>query len=214
MKNLLLSLAFIVIGLGSLNAQKSNYSYSETFETSGQSQLKAMLSDGDISVESHDKNIIEVQFIVTKRGKIIKGSKEEVLSKIEKEVEILVKEGTNSLSVLIKDLEQRGFNNFNNSYHIDIRFYVPRETSCDITYSDGDLAINDLTPNQKCVTSDGDIAINNVKGNLDLITSDGDIVVKNIDGDVRAITSDGDIAAKNVLGDLDAHTSDGDVTRR
>ncbi len=214
MKNLLLSLTFIAIGLVSLNAQKTNYSFSETFEANGLNQLTAIVADGDISVQSHNKNTIEVQFVVTRKGKVIKGTKAEILSKIQKDVEILIKEGSNTLNVMIEEIPRSGLNSFNNSYHVDIKFFVPSETSCDITSSDGDLAISGLVPNQKCRTSDGDIAMKNIKGNVDLITSDGDIALKNIDGDVKAITSDGDIAAKNILGDFDAHTSDGDISRR
>jgi len=214
MKKMILFFAAALITNLTVNAQDHKSSFSDVYDVYTQAALNVISSDGDIAVVAHNKNTIEVHYSVSKKGKMITGTKEEVLNLIASQITIKATQSGNRVDVEVKEKIGSGFSNWKESYGVDVKVMVPSDTRCNIVTDDGDLALKGLGPNQKCKTSDGDIAARDLDGDLDAITSDGDIILRDIKGDVTAVTSDGDIIAKNVNGELDGRTSDGEIIRR
>jgi hypothetical protein len=186
-------------------AQKSDYSFKESFTLNSPASIKASLSDGFIKVFSSESDKTDVYFIVTKGNSLQKITKEE----LDPFVQVIITHDPNDLEITIK---HRNKNNWKNNYNISCEIYTPNATSCDLRTSDGDIKIKGLTGDQKCRTSDGDVFVSDITGQLNCITSDGDVQAYNIAGNINLETSDGDVKAENVEGETEFITSDGDVS--
>jgi DUF4097 and DUF4098 domain-containing protein YvlB len=147
--------------------------------------------DGDLFIETHDKNEIIFTF-----EKELKGSKSrkklEYFENIQPEIEF----NNNTLKIKI-NYPKKKFSHFFTLF--SARFVV---TSHLIVPANTDV-------NAKVV--DGDIDTSNLSGNLTLKTVDGDLEIKNCTGSMELKTADGDIKGYGCKGAIDAHTTDGNV---
>ncbi len=227
MKTITLFLPCFLLALAFATAQERDYSFKEKYTVASPVKLEISSYDGNIEVLPSDGNEIQVFYIAKKNGRLLKISREE----LEKEVILNVTPGKNSLTIQVKSR----FENQNWSLKSMERVYVsfkiltPKQTACTLHTSDGNIAINGLTSDQRLKTSDGNIEVTNIngsvagntsdgnvrikdiKGTVETGTSDGNILLENITGNVQSSTSDGNIELKNVTGDIYAKTSDGDI---
>lgn len=96
---------------------------------------------------------------------------------------------------------------------LKIEVTVPAHVDLDVTTSDGDITIGDVTGRIAITSADGDLKLGRLAGSdIRLKSSDGDIEAESLEApsvDVR--TSDGDVTLHSVTGALRAESSDGDV---
>jgi hypothetical protein len=129
---------------------------------------------------------------------------------LEKELKVTVVQTGNSLDINVEYPKVQGFN-WKDHMQVSFKITVPKETSCELITSDGNVSLTGLTLSQQCRTSDGNIAISSVGGDVIGRTSDGNISVKQIGGAVEVRTSDGNIAAEDIKGNTQCVTSDGNI---
>lgn len=201
------SIIFIVLLSFSTYVKSQDYSFKETFDIKTPAELSILTSDGKINVKPSSKNEIEIYFIAKKKGKLLDISKEELLEYHTLEIN----HSGNSLAITAKPKYKNMPQSWNNYIVLSFEILVPRETSCNLKTSDGDIYIKGLEGEQICKTSDGDISLSNIEGETDVATSDGDIQVSTCTGNSNAKTSDGNIKLDNIKGSLYVKTSDGHI---
>ncbi len=205
MKTRIVLFAFGFLCISNVYAQNFDYSFKESYEVSLPAQLSISCSDGNLDVIPSEGNKIQVFYIVKKANRILEINRGE----LEKELIVEVVHTKSSLKISVKDKIKP----FNLEFPLNVHFkvYVPKETSCDLRTSDGNISLAGLISDQRCKTSDGYIHIANISGNVTGGTSDGDILVKEIKGLVDVGTSDGSIELEKINGDVQASTSDGNI---
>ncbi|WP_276373210.1 DUF4097 family beta strand repeat-containing protein [Chryseolinea sp. H1M3-3] len=198
---------FSLLAFIPLHAQEFDYSFKESYDVSTPAQLDLTSFDGNLDVFSSDGNKIEVYYIAKKGGRLLKIDRQE----LEKELIVESDHDKNSLKISIRDKKRYQAINFELSINVHFKVFVPKETACRLTTSDGSISIAKLNSNQHCKTSDGSIEITEISGNVIGKTSDGDVHVKQVKGMVDVGTSDGSIQLRQIAGDVQASTSDGNI---
>lgn len=187
-------------------SQNSDYSFKESYDLATPAKLKISSSDGNIEVVPGNVKKAEVLYIVTRNNKLLKIDRKE----LEKELTITVVQTGNSLDISVVYPKTEMFNK-KNLPQVNFKITVPKETSCDLQTSDGNVSLTGLSLSQQCRTSDGNVAISSVTGDVIGRTSDGNISVKQISGTVEVRTSDGNIVAEDIKGNTQSVTSDGNI---
>lgn len=223
MKPLTLTLAASLV-FASAFSQDFEYSFKEEYKMNLPVELSLSSFDGDIEIFPSEGNVIQVYYIVRKDIRLMKINREE----LEEEVIVDVDHDSNHLAIRVEP-KDKWTSGWHDQPNVHFKVYVPNRTSCELTTSDGNVAVRGLSGRQQIKTSDGNINISEingditghtsdgnintqrVKGPVEVKTSDGDVVLDNIDGTVRSSTSDGNIRITRVTGDITARTSDGDI---
>ncbi|WP_422107628.1 hypothetical protein [Winogradskyella sp.] len=200
----------VILNSLSIHSQEFDYSFKEAFKTSEPVKLNIASSDSNIEVVSHDKNVVEVYFVVKKGKKLLDINKSQLYDAIKGQSQLNIENSTSQLNIELKNIA-KGYLNHKNAILIDFIVRVPKQTSAHLQSSDGSILLQGLIANQSCFTSDGGIELIDLNGDITAKTSDGPIIATNIIGDLTAITSDGNIKLKDVDGGGKAITSDGDI---
>lgn len=187
-------------------SQNGDYSFKETYDLATPAKMKISSSDGNIEVSAGNTKTAEVLYIVRRNNKVLQISRKE----LEKELKVTVVHTGNSLDINVEYPKTQGFN-WKDHMQVNFKITVPKETSCDLITSDGNVSLTGLALSQQCRTSDGNIAITSVGGDVVGRTSDGNISVKQISGAVEARTSDGNISVEDIKGNTQSVTSDGNI---
>ena len=177
----------------SAQSQDFDYSFVETYKLDSQANLTVSSYDSDIEVIAHDSEEIEVFYVVHKRNQLIKSTKKEIESLVANQWKFDIEETENTLVIRVLSTVTKGHINSKDSIDVHFKIYVPKDTSTDLYSSDGDILLQGLTSNQKCISSDGDIKLDGLTGKVYAQTSDGDVLFKNVTGDVETITHDGKV---------------------
>lgn len=207
MKKLVLISLSILFSISALVAQNFDYAFKEDFKVSGEAQLKIKTSDGFIHLTPHNKNTVEVYFIVKKNNRYIRIDRRE----LEDELDLIVDQHGNRIEVSVRHPQSFGWRNWKNRLNVSFEIYAPRKTMSDLRTSDGSIDAGGFIGDQSCKTSDGDVEVYDIEGNVYAHTSDGDIIAKKINGDTELRTSDGDVHAYSIKGYSTFKTSDGDI---
>ena len=208
MKNLLIPFCFILLSFLTSKAQDDRYSFKESYDLGKTGLVSVSSSDGNIEAVTFEGNKADIFYIVKKHNKVLNISKEE----LEKELTLEVVHSGNNLSIVVKYKNEFQSFNWNDKMTVSFRLQLPKETSCDLRTSDGNISMKGLKGDQKCKTSDGDLNILDIGGSVTANTSDGNVSIKKVNGDVEARTSDGNVTIENVKGDASASTSDGNIS--
>jgi hypothetical protein len=178
----------------------NDYSFIKEFKVSTPLDMKISTSGGSISVTSHDKDIVEVAFIVKKRNQLLHITLEELKNLVDIDI-------TNDSNFFQISVEKSGESNISVGFEIK----APRKSSCILHTSGGSIKASDLEGAQELHTSGGSLVINNITGKLDGKTSGGSININNTNGDLVARTSGGSISLENINGKVDVSTSGGGI---
>jgi DUF4097 and DUF4098 domain-containing protein YvlB len=210
MKMKILMIAVLVVTLAVMLQAGQTDLVKKRFETDPAKQAVIYYSgvDGNVFVETHDKNEILFTF-----EKTLKGSKSkrnvEYFEKIHPDIEF----EDNTLDIKIK-YPKRSFNLFRSlsgfRVKVKARLIVPVNTDVKLKVVDGDLDAADLKGKVQLKTVDGDILVKGCEGPLTLNTVDGDIEVNRCTGALRTGTIDGDIKASGVFSVLRFKSVDGE----
>jgi hypothetical protein len=198
---LAISLFLTLIG----KAQDQDFSFKENYKLSEPAKISVTTNDGNIKVSPSNNNEVEALFIVKKDGKVMDISR----SKLEEDFTLTIVRTSNNLDIAVKP--RKSYNTWRNRMSVSITLFTPKQTSCDLRSSDGNINLGDLTGRQEMKTSDGNITSSRVKGNIIARTSDGNIDITNIEGNAELITSDGNLDVKKVTGSVNGRTSDGNA---
>tara|TARA_R110000868_G_scaffold369918_1_gene633399 strand:+ start:526 stop:1599 length:1074 start_codon:yes stop_codon:yes gene_type:complete len=200
---ILLAISLILTLLSKTQAQ--DFSFKEEYSIAQPSELKILTNDGNIQIMPSTGNKVEVYYIVKKDMRIIDINRAELEEKLILEVE------KNQNSLEIKVTQKNGFSNWRNRMYVSFKVLVPKQTSCELQSSDGNIHIEGLIGNQDLKTSDGNIHIRNIVGNVDGRTSDGNIDIEQVQGSNSLVTSDGNIQIRKITGQITGRTSDGNI---
>ncbi|MGL1885770.1 MAG: DUF4097 domain-containing protein [Reichenbachiella sp.] len=189
-------------------AQKQDYSFEENYKTSESPRFILDARDGNVSVFPHDKNEVQIYFIVKKGNTLQKISRDE----LPEEMALNIDNTKEVVTIKSKNKSSSSFMNWDDQTSISFEIYVPKGTSCMINASDGNVAIAGLSANQTLELSDGNLGIKSINGNVKATLSDGNIACSNINGNIKMISSDGNLAAENIKGNIYLKSSDGNIS--
>ena len=166
-----------------------------TLETSG----------GFISIDSHQRNEIIVDFFVRKNREYLSHTDDAP-------VEIMINKD-NSIVEVFSDVkaDSRWFRR-SPSITVSYRVLAPQDTEIRARTSGGPVTGRNLTGNVFLITSGGGIEAQNISGNVLARTSGGPITMKGIAGEMTLRTSGGGITVSDASGNIKARTSGGPIS--
>jgi DUF4097 and DUF4098 domain-containing protein YvlB len=150
---------------------------------------------------------MEVHYIVKRNNKLITISRAE----LEKLVALETTSSANKLNISIKYPKYLRIPQPNNHITVSLKIHVPKQTTCELRTSDGNIRVTGLFSDQDLKTGDGNIEAFNIKGSVKGNTSDGNIQAKEIRGSVDFKSGDGDITLEDIVGNTSSSTSDGNM---
>lgn len=198
---LAISLFLTVIG----KAQDQDFSFKENYELNEPANISVTTNDGNIKVSPSSNNQLQALFIVKKDGRVMDISR----SDLEEYFTLTIVRTSDNLDITVKP--KKSYSTWRNRMSVSVTLFTPKQTSCDLRSSDGNINISDLMGKQEMKTSDGNITSRGVKGNMIARTSDGNIDVSDTKGNIELITSDGNLDVKKVKGSVNGRTSDGNA---
>lgn len=165
--------------------------------------------DGDVIVETHDKDEVLFKFV-----KEMKGSKSrrnmEYFEGIQPEIE---HEG-NTLEIKVK-YPKRSFSFFRSlsGFRVKVKstLLVPENTEIEVRLVDGDVKVSGLKGDVQLKSVDGDLEVKGCEGDLKLRTVDGEIDAKDCSGTVDTYTTDGNVNVSGVFSGVHFRSVDGDA---
>jgi hypothetical protein len=193
---------FLLIGIAFISCIKGNeYSFIKEFKVTAPVNLKISTSGGNITTTAFDKNdVVEVTFIVKKRGQILKVS----LDDLQKFADVEITNENNNLEINVTKMLE-------NTISIGFEIKTPKQSACSLKTSGGNIKLSGVNGNQEVRTSGGNLALDSITGNIDGRTSGGNISITNIKADIIAKTSGGNISLDNIEGKVEANTSGGGI---
>jgi DUF4097 and DUF4098 domain-containing protein YvlB len=177
-----------------------DFTFAQTYKVSQPANLKISTSGGNITASGYEGDQIEVSFIVTKYGKVVETTLEELRQLAEIRI---VNDGSN-LEISVNNITQRNI-------AVGFRIRTPFKTASLLNTSGGNIEITGLTGNQKISTSGGNLNIRDIDGEVEANTSGGNITLDRIAGKCKVTTSGGNIDANFLKSDLFANTSGGNL---
>ncbi len=153
------------------------------------SELDVTNEDGDITVQGTDTDKCQVEATFT-----IKAPTSEAVKELSEKISLDMKPTDKGLSLSVAHPKSMPKNN---SYQVDFKITVPRNTNLTVRNEDGDIQITDIAGQLRISHEDGDIKIKNINGQIKVGHEDGDIECENIVGDIDLALEDGKIAIKN-----------------
>ncbi len=157
---------------------------------------------GSITVESHDKNVVEFEGRLTAKNRS-EGAK--LFPLIEQHVK---QEGSRSVFELRWKEGKKPRSYGLGGKHL-VR--VPYGVAIEIQTAGGKVEVADRDAAVSVVTSGGGVRVGDVEGPASINTSGGGISIGTCHGDASLKTSGGSIKTKDVAGSLSAHTSGGSI---
>jgi hypothetical protein len=193
---------FLLVGVAFLSCIKGNeYSFKKEFKVTTPVNLKISTSGGNISTSAFDRNdVVEVSFIVKKRGQVMKISFEE----LQKYADVEITNDNNQLEIDVEKILEH-----NVSISFDIK--TPGLSSCNLNTSGGNIKLSGVNGTQEVRTSGGNLTLDSITGKIDGRTSGGNISITNIKADIIAKTSGGGISLDNIEGKVEVNTSGGSI---
>lgn len=178
----------------------------KSFNVISGGRLTIDTDSGEIDVETHKKDTIEI--------KVVKGKKKNLfmLQNILNDFNLTFDHTGPDLNITGKF--QRGVNFWQNQLNdINIHFQVtvPHEYDVDLNNRIEDISINGVIGKLQLKSSTGDIGVINVNGPTQVDTSTGDLHLENIKGSISGGSSTGDITMSNCQGPITIRSSTGDV---
>ncbi|MET2985357.1 DUF4097 family beta strand repeat-containing protein [Aureibaculum conchae] len=191
MKKTILLLIFALSFYFSVQSQNLDYSFKETFKVEKPLNLTISSNNSDIEVIANEGYDVIVFYTVTKLDEVLKVTKKEleVMTKGQWKLDIL--DTSKSLEIKVVSTVKNGFTRPEDKIDVHFKVYVPRETSTELTSNDGNIKVQGLALDQKCISSDGNIHLTDLNGKVYAQTSDGNIILNNVTGIVESITHDG-----------------------
>lgn len=191
MKKTTLLFAFILFLSYSAKSQDFDYSFMETYRLSNQANISVSSDNSNIEVIAHDGSEIQIFYLVQQGDRLLKSSKEEIEDLVSNQWEFDILETESSLAIRVLSTITQDYNESQDAIDVHFKMYVPKDIRTNLYSSDGDILLQGLTSNQKCISDDGDIKLVDLQGDITAQTMDGDIILKNVTGVLDSQTHDG-----------------------
>jgi hypothetical protein len=191
---------FVIIILLCFGFKDNEISFTKNFKVTTPANITISTSGGNITATGSDKDIVEVDFIVRKRGHLFQVSLEE----LQKLVDLEIINENDKLEISVRK-------SYEENISVGFNIKAPFKSSCNLNTSGGNIGIADLNGTQVVNTSGGNLDIKNITGKIEGHTSGGNVDIENSQGDVIAKTSGGNMNLKNIEGKVEAKTSGGHI---
>jgi len=179
---------------------ENEFSFVQTYKTIQPDTLKITTSGGNIRTSGYEGNTIEVSFVVTKYGKVI----EITLEELKEIAQVEIFNDKSKLEINISNISIRNVS-------VGFNIKTPFKTTANLNTSGGNISISGLSGNQDINTSGGNLNIKAITGDVIANTSGGNIDLENLTGKINATTSGGNIHANDLKPELQANTSGGNI---
>jgi DUF4097 and DUF4098 domain-containing protein YvlB len=208
LKKLFIALTVCVTFLFPLYGEQSDV-IEKSFDIDGSKQVDINFKDidGDVFVETHNKNVILFKF-----EKIMKGSKSRSRVEYFEGVQPEIDFSGNSLDIEIQYPRRCGLSSLFTSIRLNVvtHLVVPENTDLHVKVVDGNIDVDGLKGKLNLRSVDGDLKVANCEDSIALRTTDGDMDVMACKGFLRVYTTDGDVKADGVFMGLEFRSVDGD----
>lgn len=184
----------------------------ETYPVDGAARLTVDTAFGDVSITTHEANVIEVEKVITAWGEDLDSAKR----KAEK-LSIEIEQTGDHLRIHYKPEESSEILAFGEvrADVVDFNIKVPAETSVKVDSSFGALSVQGITGGANLAGRFGDITVTDVTGPLVAKSANGAIVASSIEAGEESVhleTTFGSIKAEGVSGSsLYVRTSNGEI---
>ena len=165
--------------------------------------------DGNVFVESHDKDTIVFLFE--------KWNKKRMSPKVEryfKKIQPDIHFSDNKLEIEIRYPSSNVFSWFGSAYRhirVESRLLVPAQCSLRIKTIDGNMEIKTVSGKIELKTIDGNVSVSDLKDSITIRTIDGNITAQDIKGDIYMKTVDGNFNINKYNGKLQTNSTDGNL---
>jgi len=183
----------------------------KSFDIDGSKQVEISFKDidGDVFVETHNKNTILFKF-----EKVMRGGKSSRKVKYFEGIQPDIDFSGNNLDIEIK-YPRKGLSGLSGLFtslklKVVTHLVVPVNTDLKLTLVDGDVNVDGLKGKLNLRSVDGDFKVANCEDSISLRTTDGDMEIMACTGFLRIRTTDGDVKADGVFMGLEFSSVDGD----
>lgn len=182
-----------IAGINFFHEEKEEFR--ETYTVDPGTKLEVHNANGEITVSTWNKNIVEVYALKKTRY----GTNE--LKKVNIDV-------TTDDKVIVRTqyLEK------NARVSVEYTIHVPPNVEIErLETSNGEITLTGTKGDAQLITSNGEIIAKNVIGSIKAETSNGEIIIEGSTGAVSAVTSNGEITIKRAQSIVEAVTSNGSI---
>jgi len=176
------------------------FSFVKEYKVTSPANIDISTSGGNISTSGCEGDVIEVSFVVSRRGRVF----EITLDELREIANVEISNSVSGLFIKVKEITQR---------NVSVGFIIktPFETSANLNTSGGNINVDDLIGKQTINTSGGNMHFNRLSGSIDASTSGGNIKIGHSIADFHATTSGGNISLNDIQGKVDVSTSGGNI---
>ncbi len=196
-----------LLSLSLLSAKDINKNYNHIFTIDKGTTLFLENGDGDVNIQTWDKDQIKVDIVYHVKGKSSSSSDDY-------EFNVDFRQNGDRVYIIGKEHRKSTFGFFSIHY-IDYSYKIkaPSYLHLDIIGDDGDIIIENINGKIKSKTSDGNMTLRNIDNDkTSLKSSDGDIRVESSSGEIYARTDDGSVFLKELNADeAEISSSDGRI---
>ncbi len=178
--------------------------HTERIAVSLPAYISASTFGGSITVNSHNRNEIEIRIHVRKNRSYLHEGEDAP-------VEITVTDSPNGVEITAEPKRSGGFFRTGTNVSVSYDILVPESTEVRAKTSGGSVSAFDIAHNVSLITSGGPVTVERVTGEVLARTSGGPINARDITGNLTARTSGGGIRITNTTGKLSARTSGGPI---
>ncbi len=178
--------------------------HTERIEVDVPAYINAGTFGGSITINSHDRNEIEIRIHVRKDGSWLSDGDEAP-------VDIEINDAPNGVEIKVEPKRAGGLFRSKPSVSVSYDILVPLWTEVRASTSGGSVSAFDILHNVSLITSGGPVTVERVTGEVLARTSGGPITARDITGDLTARTSGGGIRITDAKGSLVARTSGGPI---
>lgn len=169
--------------------------FRETYTVDPGTRLEVHNANGEITVSTWNKNVVEVYALKkTRYGK-------DELKKVNIDVST-----DDKITVRTEYLEK------NARVSVEYTIHVPSNVEIDrLETSNGEITLTGTKGDARLITSNGEIYVKDVTGSVEAETSNGEIIIEGTTAAVSAVTSNGEITIKRAKSIVEAVTSNGNI---
>jgi hypothetical protein len=184
---------FAIAGINFLHEEREEFR--EIYAVDPGTKLEVHNANGEITVSTWDKNVVEVYALKKTRN----GKNE--LKKVNIDVTT-----DNRITVRTQYLEK------NARVSVEYTIHVPPNVEIErLETSNGEITLIGTKGDALLITSNGEINVQDVTGSIEAETSNGEITIEGSTGAVSAVTSNGEITIKRAKSIVEAVTSNGSI---
>lgn len=169
----------------------------KTFKLNAKGLLSIRNVNGNVEVESWNKNEVEVQIIERRRGR--------------DELEVEFDSRADRLMITVFN-EQSSFGWGNRNSQINIIVRVPRNIEVNAGSVNGNVVVSNIDGEVEAETTNGRVTLTDINGNVEANTTNGHIDLRNITGEINSTTTNAAIVIRNSNSDkMYIHTTNGEI---